>query len=82
MSQLTTQTPTGSRIQAYLDAEGGSTDASVATIAEALEVSTTAVKTALAREEAGGRIEIDRRRRNQYAGDPTGCTIRAVGVSS
>jgi DNA-binding MarR family transcriptional regulator len=76
MPQLEGQTPTGVLIMAYLAEVGGSTDVSVAYLADLAGVSSTSVNKALGRLEKTGLIVVTRRRRNRYQGDPTGRTIQ------
>jgi biotin operon repressor len=81
MDLTTTQTPTGERLVALLARWGGETTESNASIARELDCSITAVKKAIRRAEDGGRIVVDRRRRNNFAGDPAGRTLRIAPVS-
>lgn len=78
---LNTTTPTGERLVALL-VHVGETAAPNSSIARELGCSITAVKKAIRREEDGGRIVVDRRRRNSFAGDPAGRTLRIAPVTS
>ena len=78
---LNSTTPTGERLVALLAHVGESTAPNSA-IARELGCSITAVKKAIRREEDGGRIVVDRRRRNSFAGDPAGRTLRIAPVTA
>ena len=80
MSTLLPQTPTGGRVVELLKQLGGSTTLPNRAIAEALGVSTDAVKKAVRRLEDGGLLVVERRRRNHHAGDPAGRTMTLTGA--
>jgi hypothetical protein len=81
MNLTTAQTPTGGRLVALLVRAGGETDAPNSALAAELGCSVTAVKKAIRREEDASRIVVDRRRRNSFAGDPAGRTLRIAPVT-
>lgn len=81
MSKPFPQTPTGGLIVDLLEASGGSSALPNRAIAAELGVSTAAVAKAVGRLESGGVVVVERRRRNRFAGDPAGRTLRIAPVS-
>lgn len=79
MSNTRSLTPTAARVVEYIDLAGGKTSESNTTIAVSVDASVTAVKDALRVLEDAQVIEVERRRRNHYAGDAAGRTLRLVG---
>jgi len=78
MNDAVKLTPTSRLILASLVAAGGTTSEPINALSRRVGMCESAVKVAVARLEAAGRISVTRTKRNRHAGDPSGVTFTLV----